>query len=58
MILRYWGEGKRNSTGTGRYSKGIKILKEGRNPVGKVIDPKPHQETARDHVQLYVFVIN
>ena len=29
------GKGKRNSTGTGRYSKGIKIPKKGRKPCGK-----------------------
>ena len=48
VIVQEWG-------GT---QKELKFQRKEENPVGKVLDPKPHQETVRDHVQLYVFVIN
>ena len=46
------GKGKKNSKAIGKYSKGIKIPKKGRKSCGKMIDPKLHQKTTRDHIQL------
>ena len=44
------GKGKRNSTGMGRYTKGIKVLKKGRQPCGKGDRSKT---TSKDNQRLY-----